>query len=203
MSKFYIIFLVLVFGVSGFGKTARLKPQLRKSVLDTLKVEGSEIAIITMGSGDKIYVKFFPEDAPNTVKNFIMLSNLGFYDSLTFHRVVKEPQPFVVQGGDPVGDGTGGPGYNINAEFNKHKHLLGTVAMARSSDPNSAGSQFYICLAPQPSLDKQYTVFGQVIKGMDIVNRIKKGDIMQSIKIERMSYEKLQLLRKEMSDKKK
>ena len=171
-----------------------ITPKVRKAILDTLKVNGSEIAVITMKNGNKIYIKFFPEDAPNTVKNFIMLTNLGFYDGLTFHRVEKDPKPFVVQGGDPRGDGTGGPGYSINAEFNKQRHLLGTLAMARSGDPNSAGSQFYICLAPQPHLDNKYTVFGQVIKGMDVVKGIKKGDVINSIQIERKSYDELGLL---------
>ena len=142
----------------------KISSKLRKSILDTLRVDGSEIAIITMENGHKIWLKFFPEDAPNTVKNFIMLANLGFYDSLTFHRVVEN---FVAQGGDPLGNGLGGAGYNINAEFNSRRHLEGTVAMARSQSPNSASSQFYICLAPQPYLDNQYTVFGQLIKGVE------------------------------------
>jgi len=123
----------------------------------------------------------FPDSAPNTVANFIYLAKKGFYDGLTFHRV--EPD-FVIQGGDPNGNGTGGPGYHIKAEFNSRKHLEGTVAMARSDDPDSAGSQFYICLAPQPSLDGKYTVFGQVIEGMDVVKKIKVGDKMLKVTVE-------------------
>ncbi|MDP2626203.1 MAG: peptidylprolyl isomerase, partial [Candidatus Rokubacteria bacterium] len=99
---------------------------------------------------------------------------------LTFHRV--EPG-FVVQGGDPKGDGTGGPGYMIKAEFNTQKHLRGALAMARSQNPDSAGSQFYICLAAAPFLDGNYTVFGIVTSGMDAVDKIKKGDKMKSVKI--------------------
>jgi peptidyl-prolyl cis-trans isomerase B (cyclophilin B) len=138
------------------------------------------VAVITMAKGGEIVIEFYPDDAPKTVDNFIKLANKGFYNGLTFHRV--EPG-FVVQGGDPKGNGTGDAGYNIPAEFNKRKHLTGTVAMARASDPNSASCQFYICLNPAPHLDGQYTVFGQTIKGMDVVNGIAKGDVMKSVRI--------------------
>lgn len=114
-------------------------------------------------------IEFYPQDAPNTVKNFISLAKKGFYDGLTFHRIVPG---FVIQGGDPDGNGTGGPGYKIAAEFNSRKHVDGTVAMARSADPNSAGSQFYVALGQLPSLDGKYTVFGQVIEGLDVVHKI-------------------------------
>ena len=146
---------------------------------------------VTTGSGEPIAVietpkgvikfKFYQADAPMTCKNFIDLANKGFYNGLTFHRV--EPN-FVIQGGDPNGNGTGGPGYNIKAEFNKQKHIEGTVAMARAQDPDSAGSQFYICLAPAPFLDGNYTVFGQVIEGMDVVHKIAVGDKMTKVTIE-------------------
>lgn len=155
-----------------------------------VKVEGNEIAVITTNKG-VIKFEFFPKDAPNTVATFIELAESGFYDGIKFHRVVPG---FVVQGGDPQTKdpnvdsqlyGTGGPGFRLKAEFNKKPHLEGTVAMARSMDPNSAGSQFYICLAPQPSLDGQYTVFGQVTEGMDVVKKITQGDVMESVKIEK------------------
>jgi len=139
-----------------------------------------QIAEITMEKGGVIKIEFFPEDAPKTVENFITLAKKGFYDGLSFHRV--EPG-FVVQGGDPKGDGTGGPGYKIKAEFNKQQHDRGVVAMARSQDPDSAGSQFYITLAPAHFLDGKYTVFGKVTSGMNIVDSIKKGDKMKSVKI--------------------
>ncbi|MBI4635217.1 MAG: peptidylprolyl isomerase [Candidatus Rokubacteria bacterium] len=125
-------------------------------------------------------MEFFPEDAPKTVENFVTLAKRGFYDGLTFHRVVPD---FVVQGGDPNGNGTGGPGYKIKAEFSSRKHVRGTVAMARSQDPDSAGSQFYITYGPQPHLDRQYTVFGQVVAGMELVDRIAQGDRMTSVRI--------------------
>jgi peptidyl-prolyl cis-trans isomerase B (cyclophilin B) len=136
-------------------------------------------AVIEMDAG-KIVIEFYEQDAPGTVANFVKLAKKGFYDGLSFHRVVPG---FVVQGGDPKGDGTGGPGYTLKDEFNSRKHLTGTVAMARTPAPNSAGSQFYICLGPQPALDGKYTVFGQVIDGMDIVIKIKRGDIMKKVTI--------------------
>ena len=139
-----------------------------------------QTAVITMEKGGEIVIEFFPEDAPKTVENFVTLAKKGFYDGLAFHRV--EPG-FVVQGGDPKGDGTGGPGYKIKAEFNKQPHVRGAVAMARSNDPDSAGSQFYITLAPANFLDGKYTVFGKVTSGMDVVDKIKKGDKMKSVKI--------------------
>jgi cyclophilin family peptidyl-prolyl cis-trans isomerase len=122
-----------------------------------------------------VEIEFFPEDAPKTVARIKELVSKGFYDGLVFHRVIPG---FVAQGGDPRGDGTGGSGQNLVAEFNKRTHLKGAVAMARASDPNSADSQFYICLEPQPGLDRQYTVFGQVTSGMDAVEKIKQGDKM-------------------------
>ena len=164
------------------------------------KPEGKmEQAAVTPGAGEKIAVietnkgvikfKFFEADAPNTVANFIKLAGSKFYDGLLWHRV--EPG-FVIQGGDPLTKdpsmqqrwGSGGPGYMIKAEFNKNPHLDGTVAMARANDPDSAGSQFYICLGPQPMLDGKYTVFGQVIEGLDVVHKIQVGDQMTKVYIE-------------------
>ena len=139
-----------------------------------------QAANITLEGGGQIRVEFYAEDAPRTVENFVTLAKKGFYDGLTFHRVVPG---FVVQGGDPRGTGTGGPGYTIKAEFNKRKHVRGTLAMARAQDPDSAGSQFYITFGPQPRLDGSYTVFGQVISGMEHVDNIQIGDKMKSVKI--------------------
>jgi len=139
-------------------------------------------AVIELEKGGKIVFKFFPDGAPNTVANFIKLAEKGFYNGLTFHRVVPG---FVVQGGDPAGNGSGGPGYTIKAEFNDHKHLRGSVAMARTPDPDSAGSQFYICLADLPQLDHQYTVFGQVVEGDKLLDGIQVGDKMKSVTIVR------------------
>ena len=130
-----------------------------------------------------IAIELYPEVAPKTVANFEKLSKDGFYNNLTFHRV--EPG-FVVQGGDPQGNGTSGPGYDVPAEISTEKHLRGTLAMARKGDQvnpyrESSGSQFYICLEPQPSLDGQYTVFGGVVEGMDVVDQITVGDHIKKI----------------------
>jgi peptidyl-prolyl cis-trans isomerase B (cyclophilin B) len=135
---------------------------------------------ITLEKGGEIRLEFYPEDAPKTVENFVTLAKKGFYNGLNFHRVVPD---FVVQGGCPQGTGTGGPGYQIKAEFNKQKHVRGTLAMARSQHPDSAGSQFYICYGSTPHLDGQYTVFGRVVSGMEHVDRIKQGDKMTSVTI--------------------
>ena len=128
------------------------------------------LAVIETNMGTFTF-KFYAEDAPGTVRNFIELAEKGYYDGTIFHRVIAG---FMIQGGDPKGTGSGGPGYTIKAEFNKQKHVAGTVAMARTADPDSAGSQFYLCLEPTPHLDGQYTVFGQVVDGMDVVTAIGK-----------------------------
>jgi len=123
-----------------------------------------------------IEVKFFPDVAPNHVNNFIELAKKGFYDGTTFHRVIPG---FMIQGGDPNSKspdksqhGMGGPGYTVKAEFNSKPHKRGILSMARSANPDSAGSQFFICVADAPSLDRQYTVFGEVVSGMDVVDKI-------------------------------
>ena len=139
-----------------------------------------QTGVIALEKGGEIRIEFFPEDAPKTVENFVTLAKKGFYNGLNFHRVVPD---FVVQGGCPKGNGTGGPGYTVKAEFNKQKHVRGTLAMARSQDPDSAGSQFYICYGNTPHLDGQYTVFGKVVSGMELVDRIKQGDKMTSVTI--------------------
>ena len=139
-------------------------------------------------SEGSIEIELFPDEAPKTVENFVKLARDGFYDRTTFHRV--EPT-FVIQGGDPLsktlpqGDpklGTGDPGYKIKAEFNKQKHDRGAVAMARSQHPDSAGSQFYITLGNANFLDGKYTVFGRVTSGMDVVDRVRAGDRMKSVR---------------------
>jgi peptidyl-prolyl cis-trans isomerase B (cyclophilin B) len=123
-----------------------------------------------------IELRFFPEVAPNHVKNFVELAKKGFYDGTTFHRVIPG---FMVQGGDPNSKnpdrskhGYGGPGYTLKAEFNEKLHKRGTLSMARSQNPDSAGSQFFICAADAPSLNGNYTVFGEVISGMDVADKI-------------------------------
>jgi cyclophilin family peptidyl-prolyl cis-trans isomerase len=137
-------------------------------------------AIVTMEKGGEFRIDFYQEDAPKTVENFVTLARKGFYDGLTFHRVQAGA---VVHGGDPKGDGSGGPGYTIKAEFNKQKHERGAVAMARLVSPDTAGSQFYITLMSAPELDGQYTVFGKVTSGMDVVDKIALGDKMKTVNI--------------------
>jgi peptidyl-prolyl cis-trans isomerase B (cyclophilin B) len=132
-------------------------------------------AIIETKFGN-IEIRFFPDVAPNHVNSFIELAKKGFYDGTTFHRVIPG---FMIQGGDPNSKdadrsrhGMGGPGYTIKAEFNQKPHKRGTLSMARAADPDSAGSQFFICVADAPFLDRQYTVFGEVVSGMEVADKI-------------------------------
>ena len=133
------------------------------------------IVTIEMQNGDIMKLELYPETAPNTVNNFISLINKGFYNGLIFHRVIRG---FMIQGGDPDGNGTGGPGYSIKGEFtynnfdNKLKHSAGVISMARSQRPDSAGSQFFIMHKDSPHLDGSYAAFGKITEGMDIVNKI-------------------------------
>ena len=133
------------------------------------------IVTFEMKNGDKFYVELYPDVAPNTVNNFIYLVNKGFYNGLIFHRVIEG---FMIQGGDPKGNGTGGPGYSIRGEFSRNgfkndfPHKRGVISMARSMMPNSAGSQFFIMHADAPHLDGQYASFGRVIDGMDVIDTI-------------------------------
>lgn len=134
---------------------------------------------IEMENGNKILVELYPDTAPNTVNNFVSLVQAGFYDGVIFHRVIPG---FMIQGGCPQGSGMGGPGYQIRGEFsangfkNDLKHGRGVISMARTQIPDSAGSQFFIMVAPAPHLDGQYAAFGQVIEGMDEVDRIVSVD---------------------------
>ena len=132
-------------------------------------------AVISTSKGD-MTVELWNDVAPNHVENFLKLGRNGFYDNLNFHRIVPG---FVVQGGCPQGDGTGNPGWSVKAEFNDRPHHPGTLSMARSSDPNSAGSQFFICLTREhcQHLDGQYTGFGQVTAGMDVVESLGSVEV--------------------------
>jgi cyclophilin family peptidyl-prolyl cis-trans isomerase len=163
--------------------TAATSPVARKTYSApppmTIDQNKSYTATIVTAKGT-IKLQLLPKVAPNTVNAFVTLARDGFYDGLVFHRV----EDWVVQGGDPTGTGGGGPGYSLNAEFNDTKHVPGALAMARTSDPNSAGSQFYIVKTEASWLDKQYTVFGQTIEGLDVVQKLVKGDVMQKITIE-------------------
>jgi peptidyl-prolyl cis-trans isomerase B (cyclophilin B) len=143
-----------------------------------------EVAVIKTSEGEMV-AEFWPEVAPNTVENFKKLARSGFYDGTAFHRIVKG---FMIQGGDPFTKdpakesryGTGDPGYKIKAEFNDRSHERGVLSMARSSDPDSAGSQFFICLANVSRLDHQYTTFGKIIKGDDVLGKIGDTEVTMS-----------------------
>ena len=144
----------------------------------------NEVAVIKTSEGDMV-VQFWNDAAPNTIENFKKLARSGFYDGTIFHRIVKG---FMIQGGDPNSKdpskegshGEGGPGYKIKAEFNDRSHERGVISMARSSDPDSAGSQFFICLASVPRLDHQYATFGKLIKGDDVLGRIGDTPVTRS-----------------------
>ena len=147
------------------------------------KPTGEEIAVFTTNKGT-IRVQLAGKDAPIHVGNFVELAQKVFYDGLTFHRYVPN---FVIQGGDPKGNGTGVPGYRIQQEFTtnpNNSHEDGALAMARSSNPDSAGSQFYFCLGAQHFLDPNYTVFGQTLEGFDTIAALRQGDTIESIVIE-------------------
>ena len=143
-------------------------------------MNNNPIVTFEMKDGDVFYVELYPEVAPNTVNKFISLVKKGFYNGLCFHRVIEG---FMIQGGDPKGNGTGGPGYTIRGEFSKNgfkndlKHKRGVISMARSMMPNSAGSQFFIMHADAPHLDGQYAAFGQVIDGMDVIDKIAEVNV--------------------------
>lgn len=135
-----------------------------------------EVAVIKTAAGEMV-VEFWPDVAPKTVENFITLAKKGFYDGTAFHRIVKG---FMIQGGDPKSKdaaleadwGTGDPGYKIKAEFNDRKHVTGVISMARSANPDSAGSQFFVCLGEASFLDGKYTAFGKLIKGEDVLKKL-------------------------------
>ncbi|HJN56693.1 MAG: peptidylprolyl isomerase [Candidatus Woesearchaeota archaeon] len=170
----FLAFILLIAGCGGNNITAGV------TAIDGVEKMENKIVTVETSKG-VIKFELFEDKAPITTKNFIELVGKGFYDGLTFHRV--EPG-FVIQGGDPNGDGTGGSGKNIPLEIHKDlRHTKGTVAMARSQDPNSASSQFYITLADTPFLDDNYAVFGRVVEGMDVVESIKVGDKMDKVTI--------------------
>jgi len=178
MRKTRILFTALFAIFMGVAASAQIQMPTPKTITATKeeikKMSGTK-AIIETKFGN-ITLKFFPDVAPGHVKNFIDLAKKGFYDGTTFHRVIPG---FMIQGGDPNSKdankskhGQGGPGYTIKAEFNDKPHKRGTLSMARAGHPDSAGSQFFICVKDSPFLDKQYTVFGEVESGIEVVDKI-------------------------------
>ncbi len=176
MKKTVFTFIGLLFIVSVMASQA-ISGEVRHKMFSEQEIKSMQMtnAVIHTKFGD-ISVKFFPEVAPNHVSNFIELTKKGFYNGTIFHRVIPG---FMIQGGDPSSKdadkskhGTGGPGYQLKAEFNDKPHKKGTLSMARSKHADSAGSQFFICVADAPQLDGEYTVFGEVIKGTDVADKI-------------------------------
>ena len=171
------ILAVVLIGAAAFA--AEEKKEERSSVN-----QSNEVAVIKTSEGDMV-VQFWTDAAPNTIENFKKLARQGFYNGTIFHRIVKG---FMIQGGDPNSKdpakedkyGEGGPGYKIKAEFNDHSHERGVLSMAREPDPDSAGSQFFICLAPVTRLDHQYTTFGKLIKGDDVLTKIGETPVTRN-----------------------
>ncbi|NIN00262.1 MAG: peptidylprolyl isomerase [candidate division Zixibacteria bacterium] len=184
MKKVLILSVLLVFFLFGCGKqeepkgeapqeqpeqVAEAEEEMTKPITqEAIEREKNPVVVVETNFGP-IELELFWDKTPKTAENFLRLVISEFYDSLTFHRVVPD---FVIQGGDPLGTGTGGPGYTIDFEKADTKHLRGSLGMARSQDLNSGGSQFYICLKALPNLDGNYVVFGKVVKGMDVVDKI-------------------------------
>ncbi|MEO0234201.1 MAG: peptidylprolyl isomerase [candidate division WOR-3 bacterium] len=185
---FVILTIFIIFSFYGCKKNETKEEKMETKTIDPLKnfdFKKDYLALFVWQSKDgkeedTMVIRFYPEKAPNHVKNFLTLSLKKFYNGLIIFRV--EPK-FVIQTGSPDNTNMGGPGYTIDAEFNDIKHIKGTVAMARAQDPNSAGSQFYICLDSTPHLNGKYTVFGQVIEKIEVLDKISKGDYMKEIKI--------------------
>jgi peptidyl-prolyl cis-trans isomerase B (cyclophilin B) len=164
---------------SGYSSFCR-----RRKKEETPMSTSNEVAVIKTSEGEMV-VQFWTDAAPNTIENFKKLARQGLYDGTIFHRIVKG---FMIQGGDPNSKdpakesayGAGGPGYKIKAEFNNHSHERGVISMARGPDPDSAGSQFFICLAPVRRLDGQYTTFGKLIKGDDVLEKIGETPVTKN-----------------------
>jgi peptidyl-prolyl cis-trans isomerase B (cyclophilin B) len=194
--KKLLLSLAAVASLCGFAAQAEDKPKTEDKPVSNTTAD--EVAVITTTEGTMV-LEFWPDVAPKHVENFKKLAKSGFYDGTAFHRVIKG---FMIQGGDPLTKddskqavwGTGGPGWKVDAEFNKKSHARGVLSMARSQDPNSAGSQFFICHDKATFLDGQYTAFGKLIKGDEVLEKInstktvaqdrpEKKIVMTSVKI--------------------
>lgn len=175
---FVMSLMALVVVLTGCG-TSKEDTTAEENVDYATNVKENPIVTITMNNDKKIVIELEPKVAPNTVANFVSLVEKGFYDGLIFHRVIPG---FMIQGGDPAGNGSGGPDYSIKGEFtnngfeNNLKHERGVISMARTDDPNSAGSQFFIMTEEASHLDKKYAAFGKVIEGMETVDEIVAVD---------------------------
>jgi peptidyl-prolyl cis-trans isomerase B (cyclophilin B) len=180
--------LVLSLGVAAAfaqaDKKETEKQDEKKEEAKPAKSDAAEVAVIKTTEGEMV-VEFWPDVAPKTVENFKTLAKKGFYDGTAFHRIIKG---FMIQGGDPLTKdagkeaqwGTGGPGHTVKAEFNDHPHVRGVISMARSADPDSAGSQFFICHGEAKFLDHKYTAFGKLIKGDDVLDKLANTAVTAS-----------------------
>jgi len=170
-----LLCMVILISVAGCSTLSEPNKKNEGASVGSTNENKNPIVTIEMENGDIIKIELYPDIAPNTVNNFISLVNKKFYDGVIFHRVIPG---FMIQGGDPQGTGTGGPGYSIKGEFtsngfkNDLKHTRGVVSMARTPDPDSAGSQFFIMVDEAPHLDGEYAAFGKVIEGMEAVDKI-------------------------------
>ena len=196
MKRFSLILLAAL-TLCGWVQAADDKKEESKKVEATAN-NSNEVAVIKTTQGEMV-LEFWSDVAPNTVENFKKLAKKGFYDGTAFHRVIPG---FMIQGGDPLTKdasmqarwGTGDPGYKIKAEFNARRHVKGVLSMARSQDPDSAGSQFFICHAAAPHLDGQYTAFGKLIKGEDVLDKIATTPLRGSSPITRQGVESVTIV---------
>jgi len=171
--------LILTLFMTGVIKMPSQPPKSYNSPIPmTIDVNKKYTALIKTAKGDLV-LELYPQDAPVTVNNFVTLARKGFYNGLTFHRVIPD---FMAQGGDPNGTGTGGPGYTFQDEFSSRTHQAGSLSMANSG-ANTNGSQFFICYTPQPHLNGKHTVFGQLTQGMDVLKKLVNGDKMNEVVI--------------------
>ena len=174
-----LIGTILTLFMTGVIKMPSQPPKSYNSPIPmTIDVNKKYTALIKTAKGD-LALELYPQDAPVTVNNFVSLARKGFYNGLTFHRVIPD---FMAQGGDPSGNGTGGPGYKFQDEFSSRTHQAGSLSMANSG-PNTNGSQFFICYEPQPHLNGKHTVFGQLTQGMDVLKKLVNGDKMNEVVI--------------------
>ena len=206
MRRFAYLGLMLMGGLLTQGSDAFAAPaktaKVNKPEAASPAKAGEDVAVLKTSMGPIVF-RFYEKDAPKHVANFKKLAGSGFYDGTTFHRVIPG---FMIQGGDPnskdadrSNDGMGSSGTNVPAEFNANKHLRGTVSMASAQDPNSASCQFFICVKPTPFLDGQYSVFGQVVEGMDVVDKIvsvprdARDNPLDKVVMEKVTIEKRKL----------
>jgi peptidyl-prolyl cis-trans isomerase B (cyclophilin B) len=177
--------IILTLGLTGVIKmpsqesaSAPDPKSLKSPIPIVIDLNKKYTATIKTAKGDLV-LELYAKDAPVTVNNFVSLAKKGFYNGLTFHRIIPG---FMAQGGDPTGNGTGGPGYKFQDEFSQRTHVAGSLSMANSG-PNTNGSQFFICYAPQPHLNGKHTVFGQLVSSMDVLTKLVNGDKMTEVVI--------------------